>query len=694
MSAEHISSIDFIEDSSIRHQAVVDLLERLKSTPVDTREALKTVAPDADEYQTYVIESQAPALRMLAPAGSGKTQTIVNRVLRQIQEGMRPSRILILTFDNSAVTALNEKLETRLGQLPGADVEPLRRELTISTLNAYGYRLLRKYFPEDRRDIVADGRNNRLARDALDALKAKSSQRHATLAPNLRPRVYLDFFALLKNEVFDPRQVDPPSIADFILEAPQSKAFFATRTEQGLSDAVKALVWLFQAHEQRLSSQNLMDFDDQKLRAFVRLQGEPDVLAAVQSSYDEVTVDEFQDINRLDFELIRSVAERARLVVTGDDDQAIYGFRGCSPEYIINVERLLARPVTSFELRVNYRCPANIVESADRLIRHNRRRVPKDPIAARTDTAFIKVVAMQTAGVEARGAVAFINKIMDAQPGLTYSDFAVLYRTNAQSLPLQVEFVLSDIPYFVRKQDNILQNESLGRLLSLLRIKVAVSDGRPPALEDQVMALGSYFRYWSPEQASAARAVLSSHDEFTVALRSRALRDAIPKTSGQVAAAFDTLFSARSLQQALEVVAARFSGVRGMIGSLEEAVTEQVPLGEVFELADHFGGSQADFVAMIEGALERARRTQAGTNEDGVQLLTYFKSKGRQWHTVILTTCNEGLIPHGRADVEDERRLFYVAMTRASANLLISYLGTAVGNKVTPSRFISEAGLV
>jgi DNA helicase-2/ATP-dependent DNA helicase PcrA len=130
-----------------------------------------------------------------------------------------------------------------------------------------------------------------------------------------------------------------------------------------------------------------------------------------------------------------------------------------------------------------------------------------------------------------------------------------------------------------------------------------------------------------------------------------------------------------------------------MIGTLEDAVDGGVPLGEVYELAASFRGRVESFVETIDGALQQAREAQAGNERDGVALATYFKAKGLQWHTVILTSCNQGLIPHKRAPIEDERKLFYVALTRASSNLMVSYLRTSCKIKVAPSCFLREAGL-
>ena len=149
-----------------------------------------------------------------------------------------------------------------------------------------------------------------------------------------------------------------------------------------------------------------------------------------------------------------------------------------------------------------------------------------------------------------------------------------------------------------------------------------------------------------------------------------------------------------SLDAAIGRLSELFHGLRGMVGSLEEVVSQEVPLGELREIARDFGDDSAGFVDHLQTAIDRAEATSAGQQEDGVALRTYFKAKGLQWHTVILTTCNEGLIPHGRAKVEDERRLFYVGMTRASSRLVISWLGSVAGTTVGRSQFIDEAGLV
>ncbi len=695
--AHILSGLGFSLDISIRDDALTALQTRLRAAPLATQEALKAFRPTADEFQRQVVEAPENTVRIVAPAGSGKTQTIINRVLTRIQNGAKPSSILVLTFDNAAATSLRDKLAAELANLNAVGANPDLAGLTIATLNAYGYGLIREHFPVDYRRLPPDGGERRILRDVRQALKERSPAHDAILPANIQDRFYLDFFSLLKNELFDPRELDAQGAAEFMLTRGQAAPFFADESPDAdtAKRVIEAVLWIFRALDEVMGERGYMDFDDQKLRAFVGLRSKGDLLRIVQARLSEVVVDEFQDINRLDFELINLIAQKATLVVTGDDDQAIYGFRGCSPEYIINLEQHLARRVKSHELQINYRCPPNIVEHADRLIRHNTWRIEKDPIAHQTMPSEIKVVSSVSAGLEALMIVDFIRRVLQSTPSLKYSDVAVLYRTNAQSLPLQIEFVLSGIPYFVREEDNILKNEVLDRLLAILRTKVAIDQGVAPGVEDRLRSIRGYFRWLDASELESVRHVVTGSSDFLHVIETDAFYEALPKArSSSLADAMHDLVASQTLLEAIGVVAREFHGMSGMVGTLEDALDQRVPLGEIAEVAANYGGSIEGFIGTMQEALRKGRRANAGQDEGGVALLTYFKSKGLQWHTVILTSCNEGLIPHWKAPIEEERRLFYVAMTRASANLLVSYLANALNQKVAPSRFLTEAGLL
>ncbi|NLS76154.1 MAG: ATP-dependent helicase [Chloroflexi bacterium] len=687
-----VADLEFADDLELRPEAIEQLQMRLAESPIDVREALASYTPDADADQSAVIESSGRTIRVLAPAGSGKTQTVVNRVLAIIRKGVHPKRILVLTFDNAAVGAINGKFNQKLEDNQVA----LSDRPTVSTLNAFGYAVLREFVPSEYKLVIPDYRSRRLLREIKEALRQKSPGRYAALPQNLADNLYLEFFSVLKNALFDPRSPNTQRLADFIVEKAKD-AFFVSSDEQTVLKVVQGLIWLYMAYGIALQREDVLDFDDQKLRAYLSLAQDEQLLTTLQGRYTEVLVDEFQDINLLDSAFVKAIAGKSRLVVFGDDDQAIYGFRGCTPDYIIDLEAHLGRPpVTSHELRVNYRCPPNIVEHANRLIRHNSRRVEKYPIANRKDPAEIKVVSSLSAAVEARLAVSFIRRVKRASPSLQHSDFAVLYRTNAQSLPLQIEFLLNDLPYYVREQDNLLSNRILDRLLGVLRLKIAISAGRSPTPDDAVLAVQAYLPYVSARDVERLHALFSRGRPFLGVIGSQEFSEALSTVrQGSLILAVRGVVEAVSLMNTLDVLAKDFKGLRGMVGSLEDVIEERVPLGEIYELAATYEGRTEEFVRTIEKALERAKATGAGKHrDDGIALLTYFRAKGLQWHTVILTTCNEGLIPHKRALVEEERRLFYVALTRASSNLLISYVKNACNNKVLPSRFLQEAGLL
>ena len=402
--------IGFSTDPDLREAARERLAERLRVSRIDARAPLEDFSLSTDEFQRRVIESAAQTIRMVAPAGSGKTQTLVNRVLHRVAEGVPGHRILLLTFDNSAAQSIRAKIDDVARQ--SASVADALARVDVSTLNAFGYRLLRENVRAEYGNVVrprdAAFRLRRLQRELADVSEAHA----ASLPDHLRDRVYLELFSVLKNQLIDPRAVDEQQYVDSMVTARQGEPFLiAPQNDQILRLNLEAVLWLFRRYDESLRGDGLLDFDDQKLRAYVAMRDKGPLRAAIEARFDEVVVDEFQDINRLDFVLIETLARSARLVVTGDDDQAIYGFRGTTPDYIIDLETHLERPVESFELSINYRCPPNIVEHAERLIRHNTRRIAKTPKPHLTEPSEIQVVSTISTGLEAGALIDYIERL-------------------------------------------------------------------------------------------------------------------------------------------------------------------------------------------------------------------------------------------------------------------------------------------
>jgi len=711
-------------DFEVREEVFKKLRGKLLESPLEIREALEAFKPLVDPYQEKVLQAAGKTIRVVAPAGSGKTQTMINRVVYRIKEGIRPDRILMLTFDNAAAKSALDKLNEQYGEINLGVRRPI-----VKTLNAFGYQILKDHIEEEFFPIAQPYQLRNFVKDSLKSLAGTYPQLFEVLPRYLRYNYYIELFSLFKNELFDPFELDAQDFADFILERDESLPFFDASTDATTAKIIlQAIIWLYQSYNYLMKDNNLIDFDDQKLRAYISLLKSDSLCKQIQSQFDEIIVDEFQDINKLDFVFIKLVAETAKLVVTGDDDQAIYWFRGCSPKYIMGLEEYLERPVESYELSVNYRCPINIVHHADRLIRHNEFRIPKNPIAHNKTQANISVVSSVSPGLEAKLVTEHILRIKslsaksaqgsgdaaaqkgysakdsgssnikietkDSGPELGYSDFAVLYRTNAQSLPIQIEFILKDIPYNVRNEDNILVNQALYMVLAVLRLKIAINSNMEPDPIDAALTIQAYFQFLYNHQVKELERLFSQGRNFFEVVGSYQFSTLTPQHSrNKLENALHEVIESRNLLDTFGILSSEFRGLRSMIGSLEDMHQGQVGLGEIFDVAAEFKGNIREFLRTMTLALDRAKKTKAGKDDNGVSLRTFFRAKGLQWHTVILITSNEGVIPYQNAPLEDERRLFYVGMTRASSNLLISYVNNVCNNIVRPSQFIFQAGL-
>jgi len=684
------------DELASQYQELVDSLEdHVQAQKLTGGQHLPPISTELDQHQRKLITSTARTVRLLAPAGSGKTHCIVNKVLALVHAGMSPARIVLLTFDT---TSKNE-LSARVNTIFGATAAP-----RVNTLNAYGNRVLRQFqYNEGRSPRLINqsaGYQHKLLQQLLKTLTSKNPHLQSILPEGIKRSFYLDLFSLFKNQLYSVRLFPTPKegvkkaweILGPLQFGSAAPVFAKVGSDKTLIVSLLAsLDWLYKAYEREKEQQGYIDFDDQKLLSYELLLGNPSIRASIQSTLDCVVVDEFQDLNELDFQLIQLVAAKAVLIVVGDDDQAIYGFRGTSPRYIIDFENLSGRVMESLPLSYNYRCPANIVAHAARLIRNNTYRVEKDPKAARSENCDIQVHNALTPSAEAAAIGGFIEKARDS--GHTLREIAVLYRMNSQSLPLQLELLTRGIPYYCRKEDNIVEQEHLPRVISMLRYASAVQGHRDPALEDFLGAVRGYFKFMRPEEDKALReSAIEAGPPYSDAFLSPELQGSKIAESG-VRAAIQELLNAKTPLDAITTISRRFSGIRGLVGSLEDAVSGDVPLGELGDVAVRFRKLDT-FADFLDKALKRAQSSETPDLEsESVRLLTYFRSKGTQFDTVILPSVNAGIIPHGRADIEDERRLFYVAITRTKKNLWLSYVKRSCNQKVVPSPFLSELGL-
>jgi len=658
---------------------------------------------DADPEQTSFIESNGSTIRLIAPAGSGKTQSIVNRVLKKFSEGKSLRSFLILTFDNSARDSIIDKFDKSLTNLGSAN----RDTPQVRTLNSFGGGIARSVSPS--RDIADEWESGEITRTILKEFKKQYPEKAEYLPAFIKGKVYSQLFSLLKNSIVfsDKLLSGDPETCLVYKNAISNKlepwigTWRGTPKEKSVANSIGSIMGnLFHRYNLALLDRNKIDFDDQKLQSYRFLKETPTAVGSLMSVFGEVIVDEFQDINKLDFELIKLIVENKTLVVVGDDDQAIYSFRGCSPDYIINFDQRFGRKGELHILKKNYRCPKNIVHIANKLIANNDpNRVSKIQEPHRTDDALIQFWHCLNAGSEAQIIARTIKKLHDTKSakGWDYSDVAILIRLNHQCLPLQIALIMEGIPFFCEKKYNILVNEFMARLIGLMNLHLKlVKDKTHHSLEDSRLlmdCLGRVYDDWK---------VIKFHKEVE---KANGYHNVKPDekllpwkvTLTDFSTAIRNLSRSGPPKDVIERIGISFKNMGGVMGDLESALNEETaPLGEFADIASRFKGTMEEFYNVISGLKAKAEgflyQDKEGT---GVNILTYFKCKGRQWDTVIIPGANQKIIPQTKKDsnIEDERRIFYVAVTRATANLFFSYVRTTVKSKVEPSQFLAELGL-
>lgn len=397
-------------------------------------------APALDRYQQAVVSSSAESIRVVAPAGSGKTETLSLRVQQRIQEGVSSRRILLLTFDNNARDAIARRLK-RL-EVPNG--------VRVSTLNAFGFHLLNTRFADERRQIIRD-------------VYFPQSRVFNDLVHEYGHSVFTEMLSKIKNEAMDVRTIDQTELArwcsknrEHLLRNLEDDPILEDMTDARFG---RDLAREMEYYERFLKERNGIDFDDQKLRPLIRLQEEPRALEWLQDQFDEVIVDEFQDINRLDMMLIDLIAAKSNLLITGDDDQAIYGFRGATADFLIDPKKQLHREFETYELSINYRCPPKILNVASNLIVYNENRIDKSPRANKQILGEIDVHGAADTEAETNWIAKRMKELLAEKP----MSAAVLARRRVQLVGIQSAFIRNGTPYKVSQAEDVRISWSLAR---------------------------------------------------------------------------------------------------------------------------------------------------------------------------------------------------------------------------------------
>lgn len=601
--------------------------------------------------RTAALATEGPVL-IIAGAGTGKTKTITYRMLHLMRQGIPGWQILGITFTNKAAREMRE----RVSQLAaGADSLPL-----LSTFHSLGVRILREF-----------GHHVGLPKG------------FAILDTDDSTAIIRD---IIKKEGLDPKSDEPKRFRDVISKWKNDGLTVEEVASSAGSARNSVIAKIWRAYEERKQQDKALDFDDLLLTTLKLLQKHEIVRTALQNRWRYVHIDEYQDTNRVQYDLARILVEQHQnLCVVGDIDQSIYSWRGARVRTMLEFERDFPG-TTMIALEQNYRSTKTIVAAAEAVIEKNTARLPKKLFTENSDGDAISCLAALTEYDEARFVATESQKLIEA--GVAAKDIAVLYRMNFQSRAIEEALLARTIPYHVtgtRFFDRAEVKDILAYLQlaydmdSRVALKRAIVSPRrglgPAALElifsDQVDRL-------PPKQRQ-------SYKDFM---------DSI-KLLGDIAETSDV---AETVRKTLEV--------SGLYKQLKEEGSEGEEraknLEELVSLGAHYPGVGRDSLrAFLDDAALYAGKDELADQPAGVHLMTVHASKGLEFDYVFIVGLEQGMFPSERSgfaasveDREEERRLFYVALTRAGKRLFVSYaLSRTLFGSTTfqaPSQFLSD----
>ena len=623
-------------------------------------------ASDLNPDQLEVVMHPGGPMLVLAGAGSGKTRTVVFRVARLLEDGADPASVLLLTFTNRAA----REMLARVGQLLGRDAG----RIMGGTFHSVGNRLLRRF--ADRLGYPSNyGILDR--EDSRDLMGAAL----ADVVPQT-PQRRLPGAALLVE------------LYSLVINTGRSLEELAVDRYPQFSSDLTTIEAIFRRYLERKCAAQVMDYDDLLLNWLLLLRRHDDVRRQLATRFRHVLVDEYQDTNRLQADVVDTMlgAER-NLLVVGDDAQSIYAFRGAEYANILSFPERYA-DCTVFKLETNYRSLPPILALANASIAANQRQFPKQLRAVREggDTPVLAAAPSP----EAQAAFVAQQALELVDQGVPLTEIAVLYRNHAHSLELEVELTRRNIPYEVRSGLRFFEQRHVKDVLAHLRYvanpRDEVAFTRAARLKPR-LGLRLVARVW---QELSARPnpieALAKLDAQALGLPGAAANSV--RLLGEVFARLARQ-SSRPGEMVREVLA---SGYREYVrAQFDNATARLDDLDQLALFADGYEGLDAflDEVTLMNELSGEDVAASEGERER-LTLSTVHQAKGLEWQAVFVVWLAEGRFPTARAeDLEEERRLFYVACTRAKDELFLCYPLVArdryrVDVITEPSRFVSE----
>lgn len=625
--------------------------------------------------QKEAVTAPPGNLLVLAGAGSGKTRVLVHRIAWLMeQEMVSPYAILAVTFTNKAANEMKQ----RITALHHSSVN----QMWIGTFHGLAHRLLRKHWQEagltETFQILDSEDQHRLIRRTMKQLNIDEEH-----YPPKQAQWYINS---KKDEGKRPQHINP---MHHVFE--------------------KTMLKIYEAYEQTCQQNGLVDFAELLLRAHELLLKHAHILEHYQNRFEHVLVDEFQDTNTIQYAWLRLLtSDRAHIMIVGDDDQSIYGWRGAKIENIKRFEKDFKNTRT-IRLEQNYRSTGNILKASNQLISHNQGRMGKELWTAGRNGDPIELYEAYNDRDEAHYIVSHILK--QTQEGYAKSDCAILYRSNAQSRVLEEALLQMNIPYRIYGGMRFFERAEIKDTLAYLRLIESPDNdaaferivnfptrgiGNQTLDEIRQLARRETISMWEATKnvcraKSLSARAMTSLENFTQLIES-------------LAKDIESLELHEQVEHIIEhsTLLAHFKKEKG-----EKGVARVENLGELVNAAKEFEVSDDEemenltpLAAFLAHAALEAGETQADQFTDSVQLMTLHSAKGLEFPVVFLAGLEEGLFPHSMAlgesedRLEEERRLCYVGMTRAKQKLYLTFANARrlYGHESIqrPSRFLKE----
>lgn len=637
----------------------------------------ESILAGLNPQQKEAVKTTEGPLLVVAGAGSGKTSVLTRRIAYLVEEKqVLPWNILAITFTNKAASEMREREQKLLG--------PAANDIWMSTFHALCVRILRRDS-----DKIGYGRNFSIADSAEQLTLVKHIEKELNINPKMyEPRGILSAISNAKNDLLTPQAFEDSAASPF----------------------EKMAAKVYHEYQKRLKHDQIMDFDDLIMQTLVLFKKDPEVLHYYQNKFRYMLVDEYQDTNQAQYELCHELAAQYKnICVVGDADQSIYGWRGANMENIMNFENdYRDTGVQTVKLEQNYRSTGHILSAANAVIDNNRNRKKKNLWTDQGDGEKITYYRAQSGDDEAHFIISKIQEEVDDN-NRSYKDFAVLYRTNAQSRTVEEAFVKSNVPYQIVGGHKFYDRKEIMNIMAYLKLVANPNDSMSfnRIINTPKRGIGrvSVDKFMDVAQGND----LSLIDAFKhinisgISTRAAAkmsdfgakLRDAIEYAKDHsVTGLTEKILQDFGYTDALKAEHTIEAETR--LENLDEFLSVTKRFDDQYEPEEDDANALSDFLAEVSLLSDQ---DDLENNDDQVALMTLHAAKGLEFPVVFLVGMEDGLFPLSRALLEDdqleeERRLAYVGITRAKEKLFLTnaYSRMMFGRMQNnpPSRFLEE----